>query len=129
MDPLIKLQKRAIRAISLAGYIDHTDPLFHRCKILKLDDQFKHSLACYLFKNQYLITDHSRNHSYFTRFRDTPIAPLARLRSTEQSVIRNAILLWDTVPTNIKNCRTFGSLKLKYKNFLLNQYGSPVISG
>ena len=128
LDPLVKLQKRAIRAISLAGYIDHTDPLFHRCKILKLDDQFKHSLACYLYKNQSLLTEHSRNHPHFTRNRDAPLAPFARLRSTEQSVIRNALVTWDTVPSNIKSCRTYDSFKFKYKNFLLNRYVSPVDS-
>ena len=122
LDPLEKLQKRAIRAISLAGYLDHTDPLFHRCKILKIDDQFKHSLACYLYKNQSLLTEHSRNHPHFTRNRDAPLAPFARLRSTEQSIIRNALVTWDTVPSNIKSCRTYDSFTFKYKIFFLNRY-------
>ena len=129
LDPLIKLQKRAIRAISMAGFLDHTDPLFLQCKILKFNDQFKLSLACYLFNNQNLLTEYSRSHPHFTRNRDVPLATLARLRSTEQSIIRNAIILWDTIPINIKTCRTFNSFKMKYKNFLLNQYSTPVVSG
>ena len=128
-DPLVKLQKRAIRAISKAGFLDHTDPLFRQFKILKLNDQFKHSLACYLYKNQHLLTEYSRNHVYFTRNRDAPLPSFARLRSTEQSVIRNALLLWNSVPINIKNCRTINSFKLHYKIFLLNQYSVPNVSG
>ena len=129
LDPLIKLQKRAIRAMSVAGFLDHTEPLFFQYKILKLNDQFKLSLACHLFNNQNLLTEFSRSHTHYTRNRDVPLAPVARLRSTEQSIIRNAILLWDTIPINIKACRTINSFKLRYKYFLLNQYSSPVVSG
>ena len=60
LNPLIKLQKRAIRAISMAGFLDHTEILFHQCKILKLEDQYKYSLACYLYRNQNLLTEFSR---------------------------------------------------------------------
>ena len=129
LDPLVKLQKRAIRAISMAGFLDHTDPLFRQCKILKLDDQFKLSLACYLYNNQHLLTDYSRTHSHFARNRDEPLPPPARLRSTEQSVIRNALILWNTVPSDIKTCRTITTFKLQYKTFLLNNYDAPDVSG
>ena len=112
----------------MAGFLDHTEILFRQCKILKLDDQFKHSLACYLYNNQNLLTEHSRTHSHFTRNRDVPLAPFARLRSTEQSVIRNALILWETIPANIKSCTTINTFKSRYKNFLLNQYSSSVIS-
>ena len=103
LDPLVKLQKRAIRAISMAGFLDHTESLFRQCKILKLEDQFKYSLACYLYHNQNILVEFSRTHSHFTRNRDVPLAPFARLRCTEQSVIRNALILWDTIPSDIKN--------------------------
>ena len=68
----------------MAGILDHTEPLFLQYEILKLNDQFKLSLACYLFNNQNLLTEFSRSHSHYTRNRDVPLAPLAyRLRSTE----------------------------------------------
>ena len=73
LDPLIKLQKRAVRAISVAGYLDHTDPLFLRNKILKLNDLYKHSLACYIYSHPNLLNEHSRSHTYLTRNRDTPL--------------------------------------------------------
>ena len=122
MDPLIKLQKRAVRAISLAGYLDHTDPLFFQNKILKLNDQYKHSLACYLYCNQELLIEYSRPHNYSTRNREVPLAPFSRLRSTEQSIVRNALIVWDSVPPNIKTCLTIKRFKFQYKNHLLNQY-------
>jgi hypothetical protein len=34
-------QKEALRVINLAGYRDHTQPLFQQCKILPLDEMIK----------------------------------------------------------------------------------------
>jgi hypothetical protein len=36
-------QKESIRVINLAGYRDHTNPLFRHCKILPLDEMIKYS--------------------------------------------------------------------------------------
>jgi hypothetical protein len=36
-------QKEAVRVINLAGYRDHTKPLFQQCKILPLDEMIKYS--------------------------------------------------------------------------------------
>ena len=41
VDFLLKLQKRAVRLISNAGYNAHTEPLFRELKILKLMDERK----------------------------------------------------------------------------------------
>ena len=122
LNPLIKLQKTAIRAINVAGFNDHTNPLFLNSKILKLQDQYKHSLGCYMYDNQYLLNEYSRNHNYSTRNRDLPLVPFARLRTTEQSVIRNAIAEWDKIPINIRGSRNKNIFKFHYKTFLLNQY-------
>ena len=43
------LQKRAIRAINKANYNSHTEPLFKRSKILKLNDLYE--LKVILFVN------------------------------------------------------------------------------
>jgi hypothetical protein len=36
-------QKEALRVINLAGYRDHTKPLFQQCKILPLDEMIKYT--------------------------------------------------------------------------------------
>ena len=122
MQPLILLQKRAIRTISNASYRDSTNPLFIRNNILKIVDLYKHSLGCYLYKNQHLIETHALNHNYFTRYRNNVNVPHARLRSTEQSVIRNALRIWDDIPASIRACRTFNQFKLQFKKYLIEQY-------
>ena len=36
LDPVIKLQKKSIRAITFSHYLDHTAPLFRKSKYFKL---------------------------------------------------------------------------------------------
>ena len=122
MQPLILLQKRAIRTISNAPFRETTNPLFIKNNILKINDLYKHSLCCYLYKNQHLIENHTRNHDYFTRHRNDIHVPNARLRSTEQSVIRNALLVWNDIPDNLRACRTFTQFKIQLKKYLIDQY-------
>ena len=122
LEPLRILQKRAIRIVSGAGFLDHTTPLFHNNKILKLDDLYKHRLGCFIYENQHLLGNHTRSHNYETRNRDSLLFPRERLRSSEQSVIYNCLRIWDSLPNDIKTCRTFSNFKYRYKNFLLNQY-------
>ena len=47
LNPLIVLQKKCIRIINKAGYLDHTDPLFKSTKLLKLEQI--HILSCAKF--------------------------------------------------------------------------------
>ena len=61
---------------------------------------------------------------YHTRSNDNFITPFRRLRSTEQSLIYNAVRIWINVPDDIKSSPSESSFKLKYKNFLLSQYSN-----
>ena len=47
LKPLFMLQKKAIRIINGASYLQHTDPLFYSSKILKIRDQYKLSIGTY----------------------------------------------------------------------------------
>ena len=95
LEPLKLLQKRAIRIISNAGFYEHTDPLFYQNSILKVDDLYRHGLGCYMYRNQHLLSSYTHSHDYLTRNRAQYVPPFARLRSTEQSVILNAIRVWN----------------------------------
>ena len=41
---ILQLEKKAIRAVSCAGYISHTKPLFKFYDILKVNDIYKYKL-------------------------------------------------------------------------------------
>ena len=49
LNKLRILQKKAIRIITQSHYLAHTDPLFSKLKLLKLDDLYKHQLGIYNF--------------------------------------------------------------------------------
>ena len=117
-------QKRAVRTISNAQYDAHTEPLFFANKILKVHDMYKHYIASYVYANSNLIIAHRTHHSYDTRNNDQLLAPRVRLRTTEQSIAYNAVLIWNDVPDEIKTCPSIVSFKFNYKNYLLNQYNS-----
>ena len=124
LEPLQIAQKRSIRIISNADCYAHTDPLFFSNRILKVADLYKHSIACYAYNNQQLLDTYRNSHMYHTRSNDNFITPFRRLRSTEQSLIYNAVRIWINVPDDIKSSPSESSFKLKYKNFLLSQYSN-----
>ena len=124
IQPLILLQKRAIRLISNAGYLDNTEPLFKAQQILKLNDLYNHNVACYVFKNRNILDSFSVTHNHNTRNNNMFLPPFERLRSTSQSVIFNGIRIWNTIPDNIRDCTTIDSFNNRYKQHLLSQYDS-----
>ena len=51
LNKLRILQPKAIRIITQSHYLAHTDPLFSKLKLLKLDDLYKHQLGIYMYKS------------------------------------------------------------------------------
>ena len=121
LEPLFKLQKRAIRVINKVGYLDHTNSLFFENKILKLRDIHKLQLAIYVFKldsrDVYL-----RTHDYNTRNRSNLLPSQARLTSTQKSVSFSAINFWNTLPDHIKTSHSLSIFKRSVKDFLISSY-------
>ena len=50
LDPLIKLQKRAIRVITFSDRIAHTDPLFKKLNLLKFKEIYINSIQHFMYK-------------------------------------------------------------------------------
>ena len=121
LEPLFRLQKRAIRVINKVGYLEHTNPLFFENKILKLYDIHKLQLAIYVYKldsrDIYL-----RTHDHHTRNRTDLVPSYARLTSTQKSVSFSAISFWNTLPDHIKTSQSLPIFKKSVKNFLLTSY-------
>ena len=51
IDPIIKLQKRAVRTITFAHYLDHTEPIFMELNILNFKNLVIQRIAILMFKN------------------------------------------------------------------------------
>ena len=53
LQPTFRLQKRAIRVINNKRYNSHTDPLFKKSKIIKIEDLFQYQAALFMYDCKY----------------------------------------------------------------------------
>ena len=67
LDPIVKLQKRAVRVIEGAKRYSHTDPIFKKLKILKFRQIYLYSVQLFVFKYHHNILPHIFD-DFFTRF-------------------------------------------------------------
>ena len=130
-QPLLLLQKKAIRICSDAGYRDHSDPLFARFKSLKINDIHFLQIALFMFRYNTDLLPMSFNnmfrtnqnvHSYSTR-RATDIHlhnPLTAL--AHKSIRHSGPDVWNSLPVEIRNRHSFYSFKHSIKQMLITQY-------
>ena len=120
-DRIFKLQKKAVRAINSLPYNEHTHDSFKSMEILKLDDLSKLMLLINTFKKQNLLSQ-SDVHSHLTRHRNNLIIPFYNLSRTQSTWLYQGILLWDSVPDQIKNTDEVVIFKSRLQKYLLSLY-------
>ena len=121
LKPLYLTQKRIIRCITKANYLDSTTPLFYNLSILKLQDLYRFYAALDTFeklkKGHYEIT-HDRN----TRNKQNALPKYHRLSRTQQSITFSGPTIWNTLPDHLRNINSLPNFKHKLKKYLLEQY-------
>ena len=127
LEPLIILQKKAIRIINRVHYLEHTEPLFTNMKILTLLQT--HNLNCILFIYKCLYTDKftcfknrmKRNyeyHNYNTRNNSDYRLPGSRLKQVRQSFFYKGLKLWnDNIDQNLIIYTPTRSFKINQSSF------------
>ena len=121
INRLLLLQKRAIRIISNASFLDHTDPLFYSNGILKVHDMYKLNVGLFMF-DRWHTGVYNRTHSYDTRSRNDLLPSQARLTITQNSLSVIGPNIWNSIPQNIQNSISQNSFKSQYKKYLLSFY-------
>ena len=117
---IVILQKRAIRIISGASYLAHTEPLFTLHKILKFEDICRLSVGLYVFDHREIFL--SVDHNYNTRNSSNMQVARSRLTISQNSINVKGPNIWNSIPNEIQISLTRESFKYKYKNFLLSFY-------
>ena len=117
---IVILQKRAIRIISGASYLAHTEPLFALHKILKFEDICRLSVGLYVFDHREIFL--SVDHNYNTRNSSNMQVARSRLTISQNSINVKGPNIWNSIPNEIQISLTRESFKYKYKNFLLSFY-------
>jgi hypothetical protein len=122
LGPLQLLQKKIVRILTNQPYLAHTDPLFHRTGILKLNDIHRYLLALHAFKIKSLEGFPPFDRHYLTRNRDYFAPTFQRLSLTQRSVSFAAPSVWNTLPSYLRECTSTQSFKKALKLFIINSY-------
>ena len=120
---LSKQQKKAMRIIDNKNKAAHTDPIFNKYGILKLDDLIEFELAKFMFgyvNNSLpkplmnLFESGGQRHAYQTRSRFFATVPKHKTSLAAKSFLVRGPSVWTTLPDNVKKSLT---KKLFSKNF------------
>ena len=129
LKPLILLQKKCIRNICRAGYLDHTDPLFESTKLMKLEQIHILNCAKFIFncykkdiytKFKARLILNSQIHQYNTRISSNLRTPFERLDSGINSFFIKGINIWNKLPHNIKLANSILYFKTNVKKWVIN---------
>ena len=122
LQPLIVQQKRTIRTIANAGFIDHTEPLFKQLKLLKVQDIYNFQLGTYMYR--------ALGRGEFTAGADTrtrgsiyDVRPARRrLTTTKHAVSYAAPTFWNTLSDDLRSIGSYRRFKKDLKEYLLDKY-------
>ena len=129
LDPLEKLHKSIVRNLCVNPYLAHTNPLFFKLNLLKINDICHLEIAKYMFhqKNKpdsfhhlhltTLIHNHntrlSSKHNYFI--------PRKRAENGKKSFSFVGGKTWEKVPDELKQC-SFYQFRKRLKRHLISKY-------
>ena len=125
---ILALQKCLVRIISGAHRISHADPLFSGLGFLKIDDLFAQAVRVFSYKmSRNLLPGGASlhfdkvNHRYNTRGAMTNFS----VGSSDGRSIRNiAPVIWNSLPTELKQSPSIATFKDHSKRGLLAPYAA-----
>ena len=131
LEPIFKLQKKAIRVITKSNYMEHTSPLFLNSKLLKLRDINKLQLGCFMyqyttnllpkcFENYFINRNEVHNHN--TRTSNNLSIATYRTNLKYFSLKVAGPILWNSLDKKIKESQSINIFKIRLKNELLSHY-------
>ena len=121
LEPLVLQQKRIVRIIADAHYLEHTNPLFFKFKLLKFYDIYKFFVSIYMF-NKIKSGAYMVKHSVNTRSRGMAQPVFQRLTTTQHSIDFCGPKVWNELPLHIRNIEKLHTFKKQLKQHLIDQY-------
>ncbi len=131
IDPIFKLQKKVVRAISFESSNSHSSPIFKDLKILKLSDVFHLKLLTFVYESIHKISP-SCFHNFFclssyVHQYSTRQASRGNLYLNQKNTVRYGLnslgylgaKLWNELPDHIRSAKTKNMFKTKLKSHLI----------
>ena len=134
VDDVIKIHKRAIRAITSSNYIAHTEPLLKRLGILNMTDLYKlrvlkfyfklrHSdLPCYFIKYLEILNDTCYNYNLRNNTIRTPLHHHSFATHNLLFECRRIIQLFPNIVINKIDTHSLNGFSIYAKKWLLDKY-------
>ena len=129
LKKITMLQKKCIRNVCGTGYLSHTDPLFEKMKILKVEDLFTFNAATFVFKlNNELLPVSFENYLVpFSAPNRTNSYILNKLNTTKCDHLKQfppyyLPIIWNKLNYKLKLESKFSTFKKELLNQLLAKY-------
>ena len=130
LNTIVKIQKRAIRAISSAHRNAESDPLFKELKLLKLQNIYILNVMIFMYKCHHkllpdvfgsMFISNNSIHDHYTRQWNLFHSPAWRLEIVRRSIRVQGVFFWNLLAKEKINCDCSpASYKCQMKRFLLN---------
>ena len=131
INMLFKMQKKAIRIINKAKYNDHTNILFKKSKIVKLNDKISMSYNEFMYKFtknylpfgiQNIFRTNSQIHQYETRQSNYPHMIKHTTSIYNNSFMNKAPILYQNVHMSLKSKATVTAFRRGLKKHYIDSY-------
>ena len=135
LNKLRILQKKAMRIITQSHYLAHTDPLFSKLKLLKLDDLYKHQLGIYMYKStKGLLPDSMSSmvipihnvHDHHLRNQNGCYIQHVRTNCRKFTIHYTGPVFWNTLPEQLRQAVSENQFKRKLKIFYSRDINSTI---
>ena len=129
LDPLSKLQKRAIRLIAGVRRLTHSDPLFKQLRILKLDEIYIYSTQMFMLKYhnnaipnifESYFEKNSYHHSHETRSQNLYRPPLMYYDVSKRTVRATGVRIYNYFARSELSGCCFSSYNSALKGYLID---------
>ncbi len=128
IDPLFKIQKKALRIIHYAKYRAHTNQLFINAKFLKLQDIIDYKTLQMTYKAAKKLLPHNIQELFIERevthkLRGNMIFRQKKVRTTLKSFSMsvNGVKMWNKLDDEVKNAKNLGAFKNEIINSTINK--------
>ena len=129
LNKVILLQKKAVRIISGADRLSHSEPLFTSFEILNIDKIFSYNIGLMMYKFHHrklplifddFFTRNAEIHSHHTRQSNCLHVPLFSTETGKRSFRFKAVIVWNDLRRNLKSVNIrISTFKLHLKKYLI----------
>ena len=131
LNPLVVLQKRAVRLVVGARKYEHSDPIFESLKVLKLKEIYIYAVQLFLFKFHYnnlpeffddFYQCNNITHSHNTRQQEMFRTPLLKFFPASRTIRASGVHIYNYFITVLDFDCSFLTFKYRLKQHILNNH-------